>query len=116
KLTAMVPLEFVGESELVKTNEALLLEVMQEVEVECLPADIPSSIEVDTSALAEINQGITVGDLTVPAEVEIKTDSEEMVCKLSSARIQETAEELAEEAAAEEAAAEASSAEAPAAE
>lgn len=101
KLTTMVPLEYIGESELVKNNEALLLEILQEVEVECLPTDIPSSIEVDTTALAEINQGIIVSELKAPAGVEIKTDPEEMICKLTSPRIQETAEELAEEAATE---------------
>ncbi len=103
KLTANVPLEFVGEPALVKTHEAMVQELLQEVEVECLPTDIPSSIEVDTTILTEINQGILVSQLTVPEGVEIKTDPEEMIVKLASAHIEETKEELAEEAAAEEA-------------
>lgn len=110
KLVASVPLEFVGESPLVKSNEALLLETLQEIEVECLPTDIPSSIQVDVSNLTEVNQGITVAELPIPEGVDVKTEGEEMVCKLASPRIQETEEELAEEAEAAEAAEEAAEA------
>src|SRR5690606_25553499 len=58
KLTATVPLHYTGESELVKNKEGILLEMLQEVEVESLPANIPSSIEVDTSVIAEMDHGI----------------------------------------------------------
>jgi large subunit ribosomal protein L25 len=89
KLTAAVPLEFVGESPMVKTNDGILLELLHEVEVESLPTDIPSSIEVDISILTEMDQGILVGDLPLPAGVEMKTDPEEMVCKIDAAQMSE---------------------------
>jgi large subunit ribosomal protein L25 len=95
KLIATVPLEFVGESEVVKNNEGILLELLQEIEVECLPTDIPSSVEVNVSTLTEVDQGITAGELSLPEGVELKTDSEEMVCKVDEAKMSE--EEIEEE-------------------
>lgn len=95
KLVAAVPLEFVGESPIVKNKEGILLELLHEVEVESLPTDIPSQIEVDISGLTEVDQGILVGDLPLPAGVEMKTDAEEMVCKIDTAQMSE--EEIEEE-------------------
>ena len=97
KLTATVPLHFVGESPLVKSREGILLEMIQEVEVESLPTDIPSSIEVDTSTITELDGGIFVRELPVPENVEIKTDLDEMVCKVGSAQMAEEVEEEVEE-------------------
>lgn len=104
KLTATVPLEYVGESPIVKTGEGILLELLQEVEVESLPTDIPSSIEVDISGLTEVDQGIRVSDLPLPEGVEMQTDGEELVCKIDTAQMAEeeeveAAEEVAEESA-----------------
>lgn len=94
KLVAAVPLDFVGESPVVKASEGILLELLQEVEVESLPTDIPSSIEVDISNLTEVDQGILVGDLSLPTGVEMKTDPEEMVCKIETAQMAEEEEEV----------------------
>src|SRR5690606_23874506 len=95
KLTATVPLEFVGESPMVKNKEGILLELLQEVEVESLPTDIPPKIEVDVSSLTEMDQGIQVGDLSVPAGVEMRTEAEELVCKIEAAQMAEEVEEVA---------------------
>lgn len=95
KLTAAVPLHFTGESPLVKTKAGILLEMLQEVEVESLPTDIPSSIEVDTSSIEEIDEGIFVRDLPLPAGVEIKTDGDEMVCKVGAAQMADEPEDEA---------------------
>ncbi len=64
KLRALVPLMTKGEAKGVKTQGGLLEVVTREVEVECLPADIPGHILVDVSEL-EINQAIRARD--VPA-------------------------------------------------
>jgi large subunit ribosomal protein L25 len=89
KLVATVPLEFVGESPIVKASEGILLELLQEVEVESLPTDIPSVIEVDISGLTEVDQGIKVGDLSLPTGVTMQTDVEELVCKIDTAQMSE---------------------------
>ena len=97
KLTAAVPLHFTGESPLVKTKEGILLELMQEVEIESLPTDIPSSIEVDTASIVELDGGIFVRDLPLPAGVEMQTDGDEMVCKVAAAQMEEESEEVVED-------------------
>jgi len=99
KLRATVPLHFVGRSPLVTTGEAILNEALTEVEVECLPADLPEFIEVDVSVLADFDSIIFVKDLKVPPGVEILDNPDEPVASLSGAR-----EEVEEAAAVPEAA------------
>ena len=52
----------------------VLLSVLDEIEVEALPTDLPEKINVDVSTLAEVNQELKVSDLAIPAEVTILTD------------------------------------------
>src|SRR4051812_42268823 len=74
KLTATVALEFEGESDAVKVLGGTLVKVLSEVEVECLPADLPHNIPVDISVLKTFEDSIIVKDLKVSDKVEIKTD------------------------------------------
>ncbi len=78
KVSVMVPLAFVGESAAVKAG-ANLVKVLHEVEIEADATKLPSEIEVDIVALAEIGDQITVADLKAPAGVEILTESEDVV-------------------------------------
>ncbi|HZI83507.1 MAG TPA: 50S ribosomal protein L25/general stress protein Ctc [Casimicrobiaceae bacterium] len=65
-----VPLHFInGEnSPAVKLQGAIISHVLTELDVSCLPKDLPSFIEVDLSELA-LNQSIHVGNLKLPAGV-----------------------------------------------
>ncbi len=63
KLTATVPIEFVGESHAVKALGGTLVKMLTEVEVECLPADLPQHFEVDITPLQDFNAMITVADI-----------------------------------------------------
>lgn len=111
KITANVPLELIGESPAVQNNIGLLLQTLNEVEVEALPADLPEKIGIDVSKLANIDEQITVGELAIPQGVTLITPSEEIVVKVASAVSEETKKELeAEEAAKAAAAAEAGAA------
>ena len=69
KVQIWVPLNFVGESEGVKSG-GILVKAMQELEVEALPTNIPHEIEVDISKLAEVDQSIYVKDLKLSHDVE----------------------------------------------
>lgn len=109
KVTANVPVEITGESELVNTNVAVLSQSLNEIEVEALPTDIPESIVFDISALKEIGDQLKVSDAKVSSEVEIKTDPEQMVVSLQEPQKEEeplVAEEVAEDATGAEGAAE----------
>jgi len=69
-----------------------------EVEVECLPTDIPDRIVIDVSAL-DINDAVHVKELNIPSGVQCLLDPEEVVLKVLPPRKEEEApaEEVAEE-------------------
>lgn len=104
KVTAQVPLEFVGVSPAVKELSGILVHGMSEIEIECLPSDLIAAIEVNIENLAEFDDMITVADLTVPDTVTILSDPDSMVAKVEAPSI--AAEALEEEAAAAAASAE----------
>jgi large subunit ribosomal protein L25 len=93
-------------------HQGVLQTLLNEIEVEALPSDLPHQIDADASALSAVGDAIHVRDLPVPAGVTTITDGEEMVASLVAQAVEEPTE--AEVEAAE--AAEAASAEAEAAE
>jgi len=72
-LRISVPIEIVGEAPGVKTEGGILDVVLREVEVECLPADIPSHIDVDVSNLT-FGVNIRVADLPHGGKLKFLTD------------------------------------------
>ena len=70
-LTATVSLHFIGVSIAVKDYNAVLVHNLEELEVECLPADLPERIDVDISVLSRIGDGIRVRDIKVSDKVRI---------------------------------------------
>ncbi len=86
KLTATIPLEFIGEAPAVKVLAGTLVKVLNEVEVECLPGDLPHQIDVDISVLKTFQDSILVKDLKVSDKVEIKAEADEMVAKVDEPR------------------------------
>jgi large subunit ribosomal protein L25 len=86
KITADVPVVLVGESPAVQRHDGELQQNVNSLRVSCLPADIPEHVEVDVSGLEAVDDGIRVGQLYVPAEVEILNDPEELVVKIAVIR------------------------------
>ena len=72
KLTTTVPLHFINaeSADAVKLQGGEISHTMSEVEVSCLPKDLPEFIEVDLAKVA-IGQTVHLSDLTVPAGVEL---------------------------------------------
>jgi large subunit ribosomal protein L25 len=73
-LRLKVPIEVVGEAPGVKTEGGVLDLVLREVEIECLPADIPSHIDVDVSNLT-FGVNIRVADLPHGGKIKFLTDA-----------------------------------------
>ncbi len=96
KITAQVPLNFVGDSVAVIDLSGSLITNKSEVEVECLPADLPHEIEVDISVLEDFESVIHLKDIKVPEGVEIKDDLEETVANVEPPRSEEEMAELEE--------------------
>jgi large subunit ribosomal protein L25 len=78
-ITVMVPLTFVNEPHnVLLAANAVLTHLWREVELTCLPRDIPDEIVVD---LADIHPGTTLkaGELVLPPGVTLVTDPEEVI-------------------------------------
>lgn len=106
KVQVPVPLVLVGEEpEKVHSGDAVVLQTLSEVQVEALPTDLVESIEVNQNSLKEIDDSITVADLSYDrSKLTILSDGEEVVVKLAPA-VTEEMKALMEEQAAEQAAA-----------
>lgn len=104
KVKVPIPLVLVGEQpESVHLGEAIVLQILNQVEVEALPTDLKEKIEVDTSTLKNINDAITVGQLQYDrSKLTILSPEDEIVVKLAPAVTAEI-EKLLEEEAAEQA-------------
>lgn len=81
KLTTMVPLNFVGESPAVRTLSAIVVHGKEDVEVSCLPGDLPHALDVDLSRLVEIDDMFKASDLVMPANVELKEEADTMLAQ-----------------------------------
>ena len=72
KISMLIPLHFSGGeiAPAVKISSGLISRLMSNIEVRCLPKDLPEFIEIDLSKL-ELNQTIHLSDLKLPAGIEI---------------------------------------------
>jgi large subunit ribosomal protein L25 len=88
KVTVSVPLRFIGTPEGVKTGGGILEEVMHKVDVTTDPANIPDHIDVDVTALT-IGHSLHIGDIKLPAGVEITEDPEQTIAVVSAPKAEE---------------------------
>ncbi len=72
KLTMRIPLHFLNEESCigVKTGGGVISHIMTDLEISCLPKDLPEYLEVDLAEL-ELNESIHLADLKLPEGVEI---------------------------------------------
>lgn len=89
EITTEVPVVIVGVAPAVKDFGGTLNTVKNEVEVKCLPTDIPHEIEVDISGLVELSAAIHVSDIKVPKGVVILDDPENVVVMVNAPRVEE---------------------------
>ena len=95
-LKVNVPLTAHGEPE-GKKEGGTLEHVMWELQVECLPTDIPEKIEVDVSKL-KIGESIYVKDITAPEGVKVLTDPELIAMIVKPPKVEVPKEEVTAEA------------------
>ncbi len=93
-----VPVVLVGEAPALKVRENTLLQELDTLSVECLPANIPASVELDISSLTESEQVLRVKDIELEKGVTVLNDPEVVVAKISALRVEEVVEEVVEEA------------------
>ena len=88
ELTVDVPLSATGESHAVVQLGGTLLHPIETVKVRALPDHLPQSIEYSIESLVDFDATIHVRDLTVPGDVTLLTDGDEIVAKVQQPRIE----------------------------
>lgn len=89
-LVVSVPVHIKGEARGVKLQGGLLEVVSREVEIECLPNDIPEFFEVDVTDLG-INQGVRAGDLKLSESMTLIAPAETVIVHITSLKAEEAA-------------------------
>ena len=102
KIRVDVPVVLVSEAPAMKEKGRILTHSLTSLSIECLPDKLPPQIEVDLSQLEEVGQAIYVRDIAFSPDIAVITDTDQMVVKVSEARV-EVEEVVAEEAVEEEA-------------
>jgi len=77
-----VPLIIIGEAPVLKSKDYMMTQELNTLAVECLPADIPESLEVDISSLTEPEQLLRVKDISVDGRVTVQNDTESVVVRI----------------------------------
>jgi len=104
EVTSVVPVRFVGESAAVTKFGGVMTHPMSQLRVTARAVDLPDVIEVDVSAIEELNSAIHVSDLPTSSRYTVVDPPEEVLAMVQAPKVE--AEEVLEavEAAAEEAA------------
>jgi large subunit ribosomal protein L25 len=111
KIRLEIPVVLIGEAPALKSKTNMLDHALGTLTVECLPAKIPGSIEVDISYLAELDQAIRVKDIPLDKDITVINNLDLVVAKISLRPVEKVEEKAVEEAVAAEAEAKAEAAE-----
>jgi len=85
KLVVSVPVHLRGEAPGVKIQGGILEQMMREVEIECLPADIPSHIDGDVSQLV-FGQTLRVSDLPHSEQIRFVTEENQAIAHVTAVK------------------------------
>lgn len=97
ELTVDVPLVATGESHAVEQLNGTLLHPTETVRVKALPDHLPQSIEYSIDSLVDFDATVHVRDLTIPSDVTLLTDPDEIIAKVQAPRIEVEEEPVVEE-------------------
>ncbi len=82
-LRVRVPLHLTGDSYAVISLSGVLVHGVTEIEIECLPADLPTGVVADLGALKEIGSALHVKDLQLPAAVKVLINPDDLVARVT---------------------------------
>ena len=97
EMKAKVKINYTGESQAVKESGGILIKNFSEIEVECLPANLPKEIELDITPLATFEDILNIKDLKVPDNVKVMPEPDEVVATVTPPRSEKELEELDQE-------------------
>ena len=93
KLRATIELKLVGEAPVADNPEVVVTQVLNDIEIEAFPQDLPEFIEVDISTLETVDDEITVADLDLGENIAILTDPNETIVSVGYVAQEEVAQE-----------------------
>jgi len=97
KIKLEVPVILIGEAPALKSKNNILEHELQTLTIECLPAKIPTNVEVDISSLTEVDQTIRVKDVSLDKDITVLNNPELVVVKIGLRPVERVEEKLVEE-------------------
>src|SRR6476660_2175692 len=94
RLVVKVPVHTVGEPEGVKIQGGLHEIVTREIEVECLPNEIPEHLTIDVAHLT-MGQSVRAGDVALPGSVRLVSQPEAVISHVVAMKAEEVAAPVA---------------------
>ena len=88
ELTVDVPLVATGVSPAIENDGGTLLHAIESVRIRALPDHLPQSIEYSIESLVDFDTAIHVRDLTIPSDVTLLTEADEIVAKVQAPRVE----------------------------
>lgn len=85
KVRVTVEVKFLGKPKGVKESGGVFNALKRQIEVECLPHEIPGSFEIDIAEL-DLNESYHVSDIKIPSNIKLVTRPEEALCAVSEAQ------------------------------
>lgn len=89
KVTALVPVVYVGEPPAVRNLNGVLIQALPSIEVEALPMRMPGSIQVDVSILDTFDKSIHIRDLVVSSDVAILASPDDLIARVAPPKKEE---------------------------
>ena len=96
-VTAQVPIVLIGESAGARTVSGTVMHQLRTVDIQALPLEMPSEIELDISVMEEPDSVIRVSDLLIPENATLLSDVEDLVVRIELPRVEVEVEEGLEE-------------------
>jgi large subunit ribosomal protein L25 len=97
KIRLEVPVVLVGEAPALKSKTNMLAHELGTLTIECLPAKIPTSLEVNISSLTEPDQTIRVKDVILGEDIAVLNNPDLVVVKISLRPVEKVEEKVVEE-------------------
>jgi len=88
ELTVEVPVVATGTSPLLERENGTLSHAISGIRIRALPDHLPNAIEVSIDGLTSFDQAIHVRDLTIPSDVHLLTDPDEVVIRILPPRVE----------------------------
>ena len=96
-VSAQVPIVLTGESPGARMVSGTIMQQLHQLDVQALPLEMPSQVDVDLATLTEPDSVVRVSDLSLPANVTILSDVEAVIVRIELPRVEVEEEVVAEE-------------------